>query len=65
MLSNEHSNFFYSALIFLGAVFAIWNMYIGWKNRRAFRNDTSDDYIALIKENAALKKRIEVMEKLL
>lgn len=62
MHQNEYSNFFYSALLILGAVFAIINIRTGIKNLRAKNNE---DYTALLKENAALKKRNDELQKLI
>lgn len=61
MRQDEYSNFFYSALLILGAVFAVINIRTGIKNLRA----KNQDYAALLKENAALKKRNDELQKMI
>lgn len=61
MLKDEPTNFFYSALLIIGGLFAVFNIRIGLRNIRT-RNK---DYPTLLKENATLKKRIAELEKLI
>ncbi len=62
MLSDEHSNFFYSALLVIGAFFAVYNIRQGIKNWKKANND---DYYALLKENKSLRERLNKLEELL
>lgn len=60
-MRNENSNFFYSALLAIGGLFAIFNIRIGIRNIRT----QNKDYYTLLKENAILKQRIAELEKLI
>ena len=61
MQGDDISNFFYSALLIIGGLFAVMNIRIGIRNLKG-RNK---DYPELLKENAKLKNRIAELEKLI
>lgn len=61
MIKDDSSNFFYSALLVIGGLFAVFNIRIGIRNLRS----QNKDYPTLLKENAVLKKRIAELEKLI
>ena len=58
---NGTTNFFYSALLIIGGLFAVLNIRLGIRNLKA-RNK---DYPELLRENATLKKRIAELERLI
>ena len=61
MIKDDNTNFFYSALLVIGGLFAVFNIRIGIRNFKA----QNRDYPTLLKENAMLKKRIAELEKLI
>lgn len=62
-MRNESSNFFYSALLIIGGLFAIFNIRIGIRNLR--NQNKNKDYLTLLRENKALRERNQELEKLI